>query len=144
MVFLATPHRGSDHAAVLNNILRASVAHNFRAYIANLDRTSEMLALLNDSFRHYAQDLSLYSFYESRETNLLVLPAIIVPQDSAVMGYPGEHSAALIADHRHVCKFETPSDPNYITIRDALQTINDSIMRRCNLRPNLFQNWPSC
>src|SRR5579862_3547808 len=104
MVFLATPHRGSDHAAVLNNILRASVAHNFRAYIANLDRTSEMLALLNDSFRHYAQDLSLYSFYESRETNLLVLPAIIVPQDSAVMGYPGEHSAALIADHRHVCK----------------------------------------
>ncbi|KAH0543071.1 hypothetical protein FGG08_002584 [Glutinoglossum americanum] len=130
MVFLATPHRGSDLAAVLNNILRASAAHNFRAYVANLDRTSEVLALLNDSFRHYAQDLTLYSFYESQQTNLRVFSELIVPRDSAIMGYPGERFAVLNADHRHVCKFETPSDPNYVAIRDVLQSINDSIVRR--------------
>lgn len=135
MVFLATPHRGSDLATILNNILRASAAHSSRAYIANLDRSSEMLALLNDSFRHYAQNLTLYSFYESQQTNLRVRSEIIVPQDSAVLGYPGERSAVLNADHRHVCKFESRTDPNYIAVRDALQLINDSITRRRNLRP---------
>lgn len=136
MVFLATPHGGSDLAATLNNILRTSAAHSPRVYLSNLKRSSEMLALLNDSFRHYAQDLILYSFYESQQTNLHIRSELIVPRDSAVMGYPGERSAVLNADHRHVCKFESPSDPNYITVRDTFQFIIDSIMRRCNLRPN--------
>jgi hypothetical protein len=136
MEFLATPHGGSDLAVTLNNILRTSAPHSPRVYVFNLKRSSEMLALLNDSFRHYAQDLILYSFYESQQTNLHIRSELIVPRDSAVMGYPGERSAVLNADHRHVCKFESPSDPNYITVRDTFQSIIDSIMRRCNLRPN--------
>jgi hypothetical protein len=130
MVFLATPHRGSDLAGTLNSILRASVAHHSRAYISNIERQSEMLAMLNDTFRHYAPDLTLYSFYESQPTNLRVRSEIIVPRDSAIMGYSDERNAVLNADHRHVCKFQSPSDPNYIAIRDALQNITDAIMRR--------------
>ncbi|PGH12527.1 hypothetical protein AJ80_06688 [Polytolypa hystricis UAMH7299] len=130
MVFIATPHRGSNLASILNSILRASTSHDSRAYITNLERSSEMLALLNESFRHYAQDLILYSFYESQQTNLRIRSEIIVPRDSAIMGYPGERSAVLNADHRHVCKFESPSDPNYIVLRNALESISGSIMRQ--------------
>lgn len=139
MVFLATPHRGSDLAATLNSILRASVAHNSRAYISDLDRPSEMLAMLNDSFRHCAHDLTLYSFYESQETNLRIRSELIVPRESAVMGLPGERATLLNADHRHVCKFEAPSDSSYLAIRNALQTINDAIMKRCKVTSDSFE-----
>lgn len=134
MVFLGTPHRGSDLASILNGILRSSAAHNARAFIQNLDPPSEMLAILNDTFRHYAHDLMLYSFWESQQTNLKVRSDVIVPRESAVLGYPNEHSAMLHADHRHVCKFETPSDSNYIAVRDALQTIVGSISKRRKLQ----------
>jgi hypothetical protein len=129
IVFLATPHRGSDLAKTLNNTLRASAAHHPRTYISNLDHQNELLALLNDSFRHYAPDVTLYSFYESRETNLRVRSELIVSRDSAIMGYPHERNAVLDADHRHVCKYDSPSDPNYIAVRDALQSITDNILR---------------
>jgi hypothetical protein len=133
MVFLATPHRGSDLARTLNNILHASIVHHSRSYILNLDRQNELLALLNDAFRHYAPDLMLYSFYESQLTNLRIRSDIIVPRDSAIMGYPEERCAVLTADHRHVCKFESPSNPNYIAVKDALQAITNSITRRRKL-----------
>lgn len=131
MIFLATPHRGSDHARTLNRILRTSATHSTRPYISNLDRQNELLSLLNDSFRHYASDVSLYSFYESRATNLHIHSEIIVTKDSAVMGYHHERHAVLDADHRNVCKFTSPSDPNYITVREVLQSMTESISRRC-------------
>jgi len=130
MIFLATPHRGSDLAQVLNNVLRASAAHSSRAYISNLERSSEFLTMVNDTFRHYIQDLTIYSFYETQHTNLGVRSVMIVHRDSAILGYPGERVALLNANHRGVCKFESPSDSNYITVRDAFQAINEVIMKR--------------
>ena len=133
MVFLGTPHRGSDFAQILNSILRMSVSHTARPYIANLEKNSEMLALINDEFRHYAQDLVLYSYYETQPTNLGVQHGVIVKKDSAILGYPGECTAPLNADHRGVCKFKRPSDPNYVIIRNCFQTINENIMKKCEL-----------
>jgi hypothetical protein len=133
MIFLATPHRGSDLAQVLNNVLRASAAHSSRAYISNLERSSEFLAMMNGTFRHYIQDLTIYSFYETQHINLGVRSVMIVPRDSAILGYPGERVDLLNADHRGVCKFESPSDSNYIVVRNAFNTINEAIMKRRKL-----------
>jgi pimeloyl-ACP methyl ester carboxylesterase len=130
MVFLATPHRGSDMAQLLNKLLRTSTAHHPRSYVTNLERQSEMLALLNDTFRHYASDLTLYSFYESQKTNFVVKSEVIVPRDSAIMGYTGERCSVLNADHRHVCKFESTDDPNYTLVRDVLKSITLTVMER--------------
>ncbi len=130
MVFLATPHKGSDLAQTLNNILRVSIALPTRSYISNLSHQNELLSLLNDSFRHYAADVSIYSFYESRPTTLPVHSKVIVEKASAVLGYPKERQAMLDANHRQVCKFESPSDPNYIAVRGALQSVTGTILRR--------------
>ena len=46
---------------------------------------------------------------------------MILEKDSSVLGYPGETSRALNADHHNVCKYDSPRDPNYITVRNALQ-----------------------
>lgn len=45
---------------------------------------------------------------------------MIVEKDSSVLGYPGEISKSLNADHHNVCKYSGPTDPNYIVVRDVL------------------------
>lgn len=130
MMFLATPHKGSNLAHILNNILRASATLTPRSYISNLNAQNELIGLLNESFRHYASDVALYSFYESRATDMYVRSETIVSKESAVMGYRHERHAMLDADHRTICKFETPSDPNYTAICEALRSMTEGILRR--------------
>lgn len=134
MVFLATPHKGSDLAPLLNKVLRFSTSHHPRTYISHLEQSSELLALLNDTFRHYISELILYSFYETQPTSLGLRSAMIVQHESAVLGHPGDRVALLNADHRGVCKFESPADNNYIALRDAFQTINQVVLERSNTK----------
>ena len=53
---------------------------------------------------------------------------MILEKDSSVLGYPGETSKALNADHHNVCKYDSPSDPNYITVRNALTSLVSKII----------------
>ena len=53
---------------------------------------------------------------------------ILVSKDSAVMGYKNEDSQFLNADHRGVCKFESPEDPNYITVRNVLVAVAEDLL----------------
>ncbi|KAL8724234.1 MAG: hypothetical protein Q9166_008065 [cf. Caloplaca sp. 2 TL-2023] len=70
MLFLATPHRGSQYAKVLNNILStAPIGAPPKAYLASLDAQSEALQDINEQFRTICQDLSLVSFWETLKIN---------------------------------------------------------------------------
>lgn len=53
---------------------------------------------------------------------------MILEKDSSVLGYPGEISKALNADHHNVCKYDSPWDPNYITVRNALTSLVSKII----------------
>ncbi|KAL8654123.1 MAG: hypothetical protein Q9210_001698 [Variospora velana] len=53
---------------------------------------------------------------------------MILEKESSVLGYPGETSKALDADHHNVCKFDNPKDPNYITVKNALGSIIGKII----------------
>lgn len=53
---------------------------------------------------------------------------MILEKDSSVLGYPGETSRALDADHHNVCKYDSPRDPNYVTVRNALQSIISKVI----------------
>lgn len=53
---------------------------------------------------------------------------MILEKDSSVLGYPGETSKALDADHHNVCKYDGPRDPNYIIVRNALKSIVGKII----------------
>lgn len=126
LYFLATPHRGSELTKTLVNILK--VSYGQKPYVTELDRNSGSIASINDSFRHFAEDLQLWSFYETLPSNLVVTSAIIVDKVSANLGYAKERTALLNADHRGVCKFDLPTDPNYKTLRNAFVTTVDSIL----------------
>ena len=48
---------------------------------------------------------------------------LILDKDSSILGYPGEISKALHADHHGVCKFDSPQDPIYVTVRNVLKSL---------------------
>lgn len=124
--FLGTPHRGSDLAKTLSNILK--ISYGPKSFVTALERNSESIESINESFRHFADDLQLRSFYETVPLNLVFLTKeIIVDRSSAILGYRNERPVPLNADHRSICKFDTPSDPNYQTLRHAFIATLDSI-----------------
>ncbi|KAK4153160.1 hypothetical protein C8A00DRAFT_43887 [Chaetomidium leptoderma] len=127
MFFLATPHRGSDMATMLENVLM--VGFGKKPFVADLRPNSAALTAINDTFRHLAPQLHLWSFYETLPTRGAVPTSrLVVDRHSATLGYPGEEIAAMdAADHRHVCKFDTPADPNYKLLRNAMVTAIDMI-----------------
>ena len=116
--FLATPHRGSESAKLLNNILH--IAYSSRAYVADLERDSGAIQSINDEFRNYSADIALWSFYETQKLKIGILSTLIVDPESATLGYREEKQMPMNADHRSICKFESPMDPNYVVLRNAL------------------------
>ena len=68
MIFLGTPHRGSDNAGTLHAIL--SITIGSKAFVEEIKSKSSSITAINEDFRHYAKDLTLWSFYESRPTTI--------------------------------------------------------------------------
>jgi WD40 repeat protein len=121
--FLATPHRGADSAKLLSNILKVAVHE--RVYVSDLSRNSGAIQAINEDFRHVSEGLELWSFYETQTMKRFSSP--IVSPDSAVLGYREEKQVPMSADHRTVCKFDSPSDPNYRLLRNSLASTLSAI-----------------
>ncbi|THC88961.1 hypothetical protein EYZ11_011591 [Aspergillus tanneri] len=119
MIFLATPHRGADQAAKLNDLLRASF-QSPRDFIGELQRGSPAVEDINEQFRHIAPRMNIASFYETRPTKVGKFQFMVVNKDSATLGYQQEISAGLKADHHEVCKYSSRQDSNYATVRNTL------------------------
>ena len=126
--FLATPHRGSDMAALLSRILH--VAHGARPFVQDLHRNSLATQSINDEFSHNCQRLQLFSFYETLPTNYIIGKGLVVDKDLAVLGYANERTAYTHANHREICKYDDKKDPNYQTVRNALASVVDGLRSR--------------
>jgi WD40 repeat protein len=122
IVFLATPHRGTDLAATLNRVLKASFQSS-KSFIDELKRDSAVLEVVNEQFRHIAPMLAIVSFYETLPTHLGPTSLMILTKDSATLGYPQEVSRGLHTDHHDVCKYFGPDDPNYVTVLNMLKSL---------------------
>lgn len=127
IVFLATPHRGSDGAQVLNSILKVSFSHAPRQYIDELQRNSGTLQYINEEFCQVAEELELYSFYETIKTTFglggIGNNVMIVDKSSATLDYKNEQRFPIQANHRGICKFDESNDSNYRILRDVLAKI---------------------
>ncbi|KAI4596201.1 hypothetical protein KJ359_005708 [Pestalotiopsis sp. 9143b] len=96
IIFLATPHRGSGLAEVLNRFLQLSVASP-KQYVSDLQKSSARIRDINDQFRLHA---------------------------------PHEISSPLNADHHTVCKYSSPNDANYVSVRNVLSSMVSSFKRK--------------
>lgn len=128
VLFLATPHRGTDLAETLNKVLASSVfGHSPKDYVTELTRRSPTIDELNESFRHHASKLRIFSFYETLSTNIGPMSFMILEKHSALLGYPNETQQPLNANHHDVCKFTDTCDPNYISVVGALRSVVNTV-----------------
>lgn len=56
---------------------------------------------------------------------------MVLEMGYSILGYPGEISNSMVADHHDDCKFTSQEDPNYISVRNALKTIVNSVTETC-------------
>lgn len=122
IIFLSTPHRGTNLAETLNRILAASFQSS-KHFISDLNKNSTAIEELNEQFRHLAPRLSIWSFYETMATAIGPKKLMVLEKDSSVLGYPAEISRPLQADHHDVCKYSSPVDSNYLSVRNALKSL---------------------
>ncbi|KAJ5674161.1 hypothetical protein N7462_009600, partial [Penicillium macrosclerotiorum] len=125
--FLATPHHGASSAQFLRTLLKATHAGD-RPFVSDLKLESPAIQAINDEFRHYSDQVKLYSFFEAMPTSISGFGSVfIVTKNSAIMQLPNERTSPIQADHRGVCKYKSPSDPNYIIVRDSIVEALDRI-----------------
>ena len=136
--FLATPHRGADLAQTLSKVL--NIVSGSRPFVVDLQRNSLATQSINDEFPQHCQGLQLHSFYETLATNYAVGKSIIVDKDLATLGYSNERTEYLNANHRDICKYASSTDPNYLTVRNALATVVDSLRTRVTSSRNDLNN----
>lgn len=106
VVFLSTPHRGANKADLLNNLLSACYPFASRKhYIAELKKSSDTIQEINDQFRNFSGMFKLTSFYETRPTPIGLGSTLILERETSSLGYPGEISKPLNADHRGMSSF---------------------------------------
>ncbi|KAL8736836.1 MAG: hypothetical protein Q9181_002279 [Wetmoreana brouardii] len=124
ILFLSTPHRGTNLAELLNRILSVSLFnHSAKQYIAELKQNSPALQDINELFRNIAPQLQIFSFFETQQTAVGPRKMMVLEKDSSILGYPYEISKPLDADHHNVCKYTGQQDPNYVSVRNALRSV---------------------
>ncbi|KAK4135705.1 hypothetical protein BT67DRAFT_258354 [Trichocladium antarcticum] len=104
-----------------------SIGSGSKAFVKELIPGSGTLQAINDEFRHVCNDVGLWSFFEGVPTAAGPTNVMVVEKESAVMGLPGEHTQYLQADHRRLCKFESPEDPNYNILLRCFNTTIEEI-----------------
>ncbi|KAI0204153.1 hypothetical protein F4808DRAFT_475592 [Astrocystis sublimbata] len=103
--------------------LLAASFQSTKYFTSDLTKASPAIEELNEQFWHVAPKLSIWSFYKTPATSTGPLKVIVLEKDSSVLGYPAEISRPLQANHHNICKFSSPADPNYISVRDAITSL---------------------
>ncbi|KAK5989535.1 Vegetative incompatibility HET-E-1-like protein [Cladobotryum mycophilum] len=92
-------------------------------------RSSGTLQSINDEFRQFSGEVELWSFYETQKISTHGFNVLVVDPESATLGYREEKQIPMNADHRSISKFDSPSDPNYLILRNALASTIDNLTK---------------
>ncbi|KAL7808190.1 hypothetical protein V8C26DRAFT_423602 [Trichoderma gracile] len=128
VIFLGTPHRGSDLAywdSIGTRIVRvATLGLTTNTKLSkDLKVDSEMLKRISDSFAYRGATYQIRSFYETEF--MPGLNCCVVDKDSARLGWSNELDIASPSNHSNICKFTSRDDPRYEMIVSELLDIID-------------------
>ncbi|KAF2647563.1 ribonuclease-like protein p/mrp subunit [Lophiostoma macrostomum CBS 122681] len=120
ILFLGTPHNGSNKAALASigsrmiNALAPSRVVDTDSQLADaLAEGSEVLQNITDMFAPLMKNFRIYFFWEQEKMNLGTKYAYIVDENSAAPILDNTDRAGLPYDHRDMVKFETRTSPGY-------------------------------
>ncbi|KAI0517817.1 hypothetical protein F5B22DRAFT_645521 [Xylaria bambusicola] len=128
LVFLGTPHTGSDIAtwgSVLQAMSDAVVPRSFfqseSVLLKTLKRDNETLQNINSHFLDVYQRFKILMAHENHKTDLKGTRALVVDANSASPQLPGVTYYAIEATHSGMCKFDSKNAPGYRTISSAIR-----------------------
>ncbi|EXJ76155.1 uncharacterized protein A1O5_00663 [Cladophialophora psammophila CBS 110553] len=133
LIFLGTPHRGSEKASygnVLANVGKFLTHGPSSRLLTALHANSDVLLRLNTDFRFQLPDYQVYSFYEQRP--MKGLSSLIVEKHSAFLEINNEELIPVDADHSAMCKFETQSDDIFETVYKRIKRMRNNLLRITN------------
>ncbi|KAK5994802.1 Vegetative incompatibility HET-E-1-like protein [Cladobotryum mycophilum] len=132
IVFLGTPHRGSDTAnlgSILGTIVNICAATSTGGVLSrtvrtglldHLTRDSSVLQELLLSARNRFRNIAVVSFYETEPTP--PLSTLVVNRASSILGIPDEDVIPLYENHKGVCRFSGETS-SYMAVSRALRRI---------------------
>ncbi|KAI2471106.1 hypothetical protein F4781DRAFT_142706 [Annulohypoxylon bovei var. microspora] len=128
LIFLGTPHTGSDIAGwgtMLQGMSDAVVPRTFfqseSVLLKTLKRDNETLQNINSHFLDIYQRFKILMAHENHKTDLKGTRMLIVDAHSASPQLPGVTYYAIEATHSGMCKFESRNAPGYRTIATAIR-----------------------
>ena len=128
IVFLGTPHTGSDMAAwatVLQAMSDAVMPKTFfqseSVLLKTLKKDNETLQNINNHFLDIYQRFKILMAHENHKTDIKGSKMLVVDANSAGPQLPGVTYYAIEATHSTMCKFEDRSSPGFRTIATAIR-----------------------
>ncbi|KAI0870470.1 hypothetical protein GGS24DRAFT_475112 [Hypoxylon argillaceum] len=128
IVFLGTPHTGSDIATwgtVLQAMSDAVVPRSFfqseSVLLKTLKRDNETLQNINSHFLDVYQRFKILMAHENHKTDFKGTRMLVVDANSAGPQLPGVTYYAIEATHSGMCKFDSKNAPGYRTIATAIR-----------------------
>jgi hypothetical protein len=139
VIFLATPHRGSDTVRLADIIYKAAkLTGNLRNehLLNSLRKDSDILESQRASFATISKEMPIKCIYEELPTmrnmvsihkslrSVLAKASLqIVGESSAVIDGFHVRKASIGANHIEICKFDSPDDRGYKTVKNFLLDI---------------------
>ncbi|KAK2015395.1 lipa and NB-ARC domain-containing protein [Colletotrichum eremochloae] len=128
IIFLGTPHNGSDMAAwglVLQRMADAiaprKVFESEPILLKTLKKENEMLESINNHFLDVYQRFQIHMAHENHKTDVKGTKMLIVDAKSASPQLPGVTYYGIEATHSGMCKFDSTSAPGYRNVSTAIQ-----------------------
>ncbi|KAI5462346.1 hypothetical protein BGZ63DRAFT_383588 [Mariannaea sp. PMI_226] len=134
LIFLGTPHSGSDAAtwglmlqAMSDAVVPRKLFETESVLLRTLKKENETLANINSHFLDIYQRFHIHMAHENHKTDVKGSKVIIVDANSASPPLPGVTYYGIEATHGGMCKFSSPNAPGYRNIStDIRQWVIDA------------------
>ena len=128
ILFLGTPHKGSDIAEwgsrlewICDAVLPKKLIDSQPQLVNALKANSETLQNIDRGFIQIASRFHIFFFHEGKPTDLKGTLRYIVDEESASPNEQDVERASIQQDHSHMCKFENASAPGFHLVTEGIQ-----------------------
>lgn len=128
IIFLGTPHQGSDMGswasmlqAMSDAVVPKAFWHSESVLLKTLKKDNETLQNINNHFLDIYQRFKIMFAHENHATDLKGTKMLVVDSQSASPQLPGVGYFAIEATHSGMCKFDSKNAPGYRTVATSIR-----------------------